>query len=311
MIVPPVFGNLEKVRASIETWSFLLVVPLAGCMSLSEGASRFFSARYTCPAGRLSVVKRNDLPPRVLFGAKPSPPPAEVAADPERMKLWRQNQADTLAALDDTGTTYEVDGCGRRELLICAHPLVPDSDNGGYTTDSNDVTCVPGGVAETASAGITRLEDHYDIPPVPETLRGLRMLVPDGCTIADLRSFLEHYGWTGVKSAAEPHDVAMSGRCNVNMTLLPSGEGSILVFDVDRPVVLRTPGGEVIASFEAPDRYLCPGSAQTMDACTNSMDAYLRLQMEAKLLASPTLADLAARAKASRQGDGVKASPAP
>lgn len=92
---------------------------LYGCKDLDEGAREDFSRSHTCPLDRVEARERTDLRPSALhFGA--NKPPAEVAADPGRLKMWQDEQARDAEKYDGRYKTFEVRGCGHLELLTCA-----------------------------------------------------------------------------------------------------------------------------------------------------------------------------------------------
>ncbi len=100
---------------------------LAGCASLADGARDHFVKALSCPADRVTVKARPDLGYGDLLPAPPAAaPPAEVAADPERLALWKEQQArakaDRRANADARYDVFEVSGCGRTARLGCRHP---------------------------------------------------------------------------------------------------------------------------------------------------------------------------------------------
>jgi hypothetical protein len=120
-----------------------IVVPvvLAGCASLEEGARDHFVRALACPAERVTVKARPDLRYGDLIGAPTaSAPPAEVAADPERLALWKEQraraQADGRANANARYDVFEVSGCGHTAQLGCRHP----EDERGRT-ELGAVTC--------------------------------------------------------------------------------------------------------------------------------------------------------------------------
>lgn len=82
---------------------------------IRRAAEQQFSQQNTCPANRLAV-KRLPVEPSVLFHAPA--PPQEVAADPERSKLWNGNSNRALDRLMSL-STMTVTGCGIRAAYLC------------------------------------------------------------------------------------------------------------------------------------------------------------------------------------------------
>jgi hypothetical protein len=100
----------------------LLAVLSPIACSLANGAKSDFSAAYTCPADRVEVRARPDLHPSDFKRkTRPKTPPGEVAADPERLRMWQAEQ-DRLRNYDDNyHSVYEVSGCGHVVLYECGH----------------------------------------------------------------------------------------------------------------------------------------------------------------------------------------------
>jgi len=90
---------------------------LAGCQSLESGAREDFSSANTCPLERVEARKRTDLRPSDLKGQKT--PSKEIAADPDRLRMWRDEQATLAAQANDGHEVIEVRGCGHTELDDC------------------------------------------------------------------------------------------------------------------------------------------------------------------------------------------------
>ncbi|MBL8923686.1 MAG: hypothetical protein JNJ54_32830 [Myxococcaceae bacterium] len=100
----------------------LLVVSLSGCQSLTDGAREQVSKAYSCPLERVVGVERSDLKAMELRLAgvpKPTPPP-DIAADPARLAMWQQSQAESRTqAASYPGVVIEVKGCGLVVMMDC------------------------------------------------------------------------------------------------------------------------------------------------------------------------------------------------
>ncbi len=68
----------------------------AGCGAQSVVASRF-SQQYSCPRSRVTVTQR------------PSQPPPDIAADPERLKLYQKEQV----------PVFQATGCDTERFYMC------------------------------------------------------------------------------------------------------------------------------------------------------------------------------------------------
>jgi len=72
-----------------------LVALLAGCApAYAHTAATTFSSTYACPLERETVA--------------PAAPPAEVAGDPDRVKVWNAHHH-----------AFDVTGCGHTQQLEC------------------------------------------------------------------------------------------------------------------------------------------------------------------------------------------------
>lgn len=106
---------------------------LASCASLSGEAGNEFARTASCPPDRVTVLSR--VGPG--FVPEESPPP-DVAADPERLAFWRQQQEARTQAMFGGCEWFEASGCGQREILCCEHPT---GDHGEVFTSS--AVCTP------------------------------------------------------------------------------------------------------------------------------------------------------------------------
>jgi hypothetical protein len=122
-------------RASIP----LLLLGAISCGHLSTGAQNQFRVDYTCPADRIHVARRHDVPASSFLQA-PSAPPPEVAADPGRLEEWKREQYAARSDTDSQYSVYDVDGCGHQARYACR--WVADSDE-----DPSYPQCTRGGAA--------------------------------------------------------------------------------------------------------------------------------------------------------------------
>jgi hypothetical protein len=89
--------------------------------STESAALKTFAKSVSCPPDRIEVRKRPDVVPHSIAeqsGVLASPSP-DVAADPVRLRYWKQQRADLYRRVDDFFTVYEVRGCGVQQLLCC------------------------------------------------------------------------------------------------------------------------------------------------------------------------------------------------
>jgi hypothetical protein len=110
----------------------LVTLVVGGCGSLSAPVTvrdGFAQSTY-CPAERVTVTPRGFAP-----GVAPTPP-ANVAGDPARLKLWKdqhpQGQSKAL---------YEVEGCGQRAVYACRHGSSNANDPEYCDTGTSQFCC--------------------------------------------------------------------------------------------------------------------------------------------------------------------------
>jgi hypothetical protein len=94
----------------------LFFVCFAGC-SKEEGARKEFSKHFTCPEDQVEVRERKELKPSML--RVKLPPPPEIASDPARLELYKEQQAEIDEGADTFGDIYEARGCDKQSLYAC------------------------------------------------------------------------------------------------------------------------------------------------------------------------------------------------
>lgn len=93
---------------------------LVACQSFESGAKESFSNTHTCPLERIQVMARPDLK-RSMLRQKPEPP-ADIKADPGRLKMWQDKQAESEAKSDGYCEIWEAKGCDKHQALCCSRP---------------------------------------------------------------------------------------------------------------------------------------------------------------------------------------------
>ena len=103
-----------RVRSVLVASGFLFT---AACTSLADGAREEFSKGETCPVSQVVSMTRPDLHPSDFQA--PSKPPADVAADPARLKMWNDKEAESRRTTDAWDDIVEVRGCGKKVFYGC------------------------------------------------------------------------------------------------------------------------------------------------------------------------------------------------
>jgi hypothetical protein len=82
-----------------------------------DAARKGFKYTFYCPDDRIQARRREDLRPSDARRRERAA--ADVAADPERLRMWRREQREDSAQEDSRSEIYEVSGCGHEELYEC------------------------------------------------------------------------------------------------------------------------------------------------------------------------------------------------
>jgi hypothetical protein len=82
-----------------------------------DGSKDEFSKQFTCPINRIDSKERPDLHWSDLETA--SKPPKDIAADPDRLRMWQEKNAQSKAYEDSNYTILELTGCGKHLLYGC------------------------------------------------------------------------------------------------------------------------------------------------------------------------------------------------
>jgi hypothetical protein len=90
--------------ASVAYLSLLLPLASTACApSVADGAARVYSMAQICPHEGVTVKERSDLPPHSVLKGTPTPPGVDI---------------------DSVASTYEISGCSKKLLYVCARPVV-------------------------------------------------------------------------------------------------------------------------------------------------------------------------------------------
>lgn len=121
----------------------VVLVVFCGCQSVGDGAKEQFSKDNTCPLDRVEVRERGELKPSQF--TKPHDAPADIAADPGRLKVWRDEQARLAANDDNWGRIVEARGCDKHVFYACGHPT---KSSDGKRWSCSEQSFVPAGISK-------------------------------------------------------------------------------------------------------------------------------------------------------------------
>src|SRR4051794_13412217 len=110
---------MNGILRSLAWRNALLVLGLflVGCRNDETMARERFTELFTCPEDRITVTPRKDLA-AVDLVIRPAAPPPEIAADAERLALWKEKAAHDAADYEHD-TVVEARGCGHEVVYIC------------------------------------------------------------------------------------------------------------------------------------------------------------------------------------------------
>jgi hypothetical protein len=109
----------------------------------TDGAKEHFSQSQTCPLDRVEVRERPELKPSQFY--KSPAPPADVAADPGRLQMWRNTQAENAANHSKFESIVEARGCDKHVFYACSHPTSTSGNERWSCTEERDV---PDGISK-------------------------------------------------------------------------------------------------------------------------------------------------------------------
>jgi hypothetical protein len=123
----PTRTTFPSSRSRCALLAALFAASLTGCKSREEQARDEFSEAVSCPASKIEVrelegVTAHDVREKHNPTAKPKPP-ADVAADPERLAVWEEKQdKQRRASQREPGfgsDVFEAKGCGETITYEC------------------------------------------------------------------------------------------------------------------------------------------------------------------------------------------------
>jgi hypothetical protein len=106
-------------RVPLSVLAILSGLALGGCESVLDGSKDEFSKEFTCPLDRIEARPRPDLRPSSLNGDRATDPPKDIAADPDRRRMWQTDHETMMAREDARDDVFELRGCGRHVLYAC------------------------------------------------------------------------------------------------------------------------------------------------------------------------------------------------
>jgi hypothetical protein len=119
-------------RSSVVLVVLAMVLP--SCHLTVDQVRATYSRQAACPEARIaSVVLRPELRATDLFlqradaqfVAEQLTPPAEIAADPARLGMWKSEKIAFLRRTWDDVPVYEVQACGKDVFLLCTAETDP------------------------------------------------------------------------------------------------------------------------------------------------------------------------------------------
>ncbi len=110
--------------------AFATALGATGCSKVGTARSDF-AHEFSCPEDRVTVHERTGPPPPI-----PTPaPPADVAADPQRLAMWKADTDKRIAAAMKEASAQDVyvaEGCGHTASYTC-YVWSPGENESGAT----------------------------------------------------------------------------------------------------------------------------------------------------------------------------------
>ncbi len=106
-------------RGLTGTFAIGLVLLGHGCTSVVDGSKEEFARSFTCPLDRVESHARSDLHAADFESKSRKTPPKDIAADPERLKIWEADRKRATDFDDSRDQIVEVRGCGHEVLYAC------------------------------------------------------------------------------------------------------------------------------------------------------------------------------------------------
>ncbi len=216
---------MSRTRVSVSAMSLLWCLMGAGCfsaMSIPGGARTVFSQSFVCPPETVTVTPRPEIPPHTLLGhqadGSDAAPPPDVAADPARLQMWQAAAAQKAAVLDALAPVYEVNGCGKKAMLICYHPTRADiiAGSGPVVSDPN----------MTMTSGATVLSSVQCLSGQPANNGKLGVAVDDGLKVVEVR-----VGGDGARAGFAIGDVVVA----VDQQKVATAAEAVKLLGIDNP----------------------------------------------------------------------------
>jgi hypothetical protein len=313
----------------MKSLSFVALASLLACeppgqrMPYPIGAQMIFAQKETCPADRITVTPRPDVPPHTILAHHGGEPPADIAADPERMQLWAAQHGENLAVLDSTWRTFELRGCNVQALYVCQHPSLEeyDAQHGSIVGDRSArdrgdvlsaVRCesnikrqlelqagAMGNInARMEDPSVPVLAQHTPLPALPPALRGLRVFnteaprvgVPPAVCHGLGQRFDTLLGWTPVE-AGQPADIVVTSECFASANV-SHGDRMFELLPLDRQmsISVSAPDGTLLEQFPPfPPTFACPTNDQP--SCSAALEEYAVSTMATSIARSAKVLD--------------------
>lgn len=113
-------------RAPSSRWAIAAFVALSmvGCdnnnhLDFKRAAQEELTKTFSCPKDRVVVTPRSDLKPFDLLVGARAAPPADVAADPGRLGVWKQQQQKVEGDYNRQ-SVLETRGCDQHIFYVCS-----------------------------------------------------------------------------------------------------------------------------------------------------------------------------------------------
>ncbi|MGH7285717.1 MAG: tetratricopeptide repeat protein [Polyangiaceae bacterium] len=137
---------------------FLLFIAISftiGCQASDNSARAKFAETSACPANKVVVTEEKGAP------LPPAPPPPDVAADPGKLAVWKQEDQDRRESA--AATVYVAKGCGQEKSYNCNR-----DEHHAAQTICTEIDARALSTAPTSAPSDADLEKCAAAPPRPQ-----------------------------------------------------------------------------------------------------------------------------------------------
>lgn len=105
-----------------------IAIASTGCKSKQQLARESFAKDHSCPLAEVLASEHTELSSYDLTFGKLEPP-ADIAADPTRVALWREENERKRKLVDASSTVFLGEGCNQQKYYACSRSDAKQGSN--------------------------------------------------------------------------------------------------------------------------------------------------------------------------------------